>query len=209
MPTQATIRKDPRNTGKGFSTRYGFTVIELMITIAVVAIITSLALPSYRTILEKRQVTSGAEQLSAFLSSAQFESVKQNKIVGVNYKWNGGNWCLSMAVPADDSLAPDTPACNCADGTCSAGSEFIRDFQSAVLTKPDILVDADLGGGATVFFDPVRGLVVDAKVVKIRLISPDEESYALNVGMSPTGRVKICSDLARADKSVPGFEECL
>jgi type IV fimbrial biogenesis protein FimT len=86
MPTQATSRRDPQNTGKGISTHHGFTVIELMISLAVLAIITSLALPSYRNILEKRQVTSGAEQIGAFLSLAQLESVKRNQFVAVNYQ---------------------------------------------------------------------------------------------------------------------------
>jgi prepilin-type N-terminal cleavage/methylation domain-containing protein len=211
MKTFGKTRRDPQKGKKEFSTHKGFTLIELMVVIAVVAIITSFALPSYRTILEKRQVTSGAEQLTAFLSSAQFESVKRNEIVGVNYQLNGGNWCFSMAVPDIDSLVPDidSPSCNCADGTCSPGSELVRDFHAAVLTKPDILVAANLGDDDTVFFDPVRGLVVGAETVEIQLISPDEETYAINVEMSPTGRVKICSDSDRASYSVPGYEECL
>jgi type IV fimbrial biogenesis protein FimT len=211
MPNRAHSRRDPQKGKNGFSTNKGFTVIELLIAVAVLAIITSLALPSYRTIIEKRQVTSGAEQLTAFLSSAQFESVKRNEIVGVNYQLNGGDWCLSMAIPDVDSANPDvdSPTCDCSDGTCDAGSELLRDFQAAVLTKSDILVDATLGGDDTVFFDPVRGLVVDAETVKIELISPDEETYALNVEMSPTGRVKICSDSSRATYSVPGYGECL
>ena len=211
MPNRAHSRRDPQKGQNGFATSKGFTVIELLIAVAVLAIITSLALPSYRTIIEKRQVTSGAEQLTAFLSSAQFESVKRNEIVGVNYQPNGGDWCLSMAIPDLDSANPDvdSPTCDCSDGTCSAGSELLREFQAASLTKPDILADASVGADDTVFFDPVRGLVVNAQTVEIQLISPDEETYALNVEMSPTGRVKICSDSGRATYSVPGYEECL
>ena len=73
MPSQAQTRRDPQKGKKGFSTNKGFTVIELMIGIAVVAIIASLALPSYRAIIEKRQVTSAAEQLTAFLGSMKGE----------------------------------------------------------------------------------------------------------------------------------------
>ena len=90
MPTQATSRRDPRNTGKGISIHHGFTVIELMISLGVLAVITSLALPSYRTIMEKRQVTSGAEQLGAFLSSAQLESVKRNQCVAASFSKHQG-----------------------------------------------------------------------------------------------------------------------
>ncbi|MBT8046834.1 MAG: prepilin-type N-terminal cleavage/methylation domain-containing protein, partial [Gammaproteobacteria bacterium] len=61
MTSSAQHRKDPQKGKKEFSTTKGFTLIELLIVVAVIAIITSLALPSYRTIIEKRQVTSGAE----------------------------------------------------------------------------------------------------------------------------------------------------
>ena len=79
MPIRAQTRRDPQKGKNGFSAVKGFTLIELMIALGIIAIITSLALPSYRTIIEKRQVTSGAEQLAAFLSSAQMESVKRSR----------------------------------------------------------------------------------------------------------------------------------
>ena len=86
MPNSAQTRRDPQKGKNGFSNNKGFTLIELMIAIAVLAIVTSLALPSYRTIIEKRQVTSGAEQFRAFMSSAQFESVRRNQPVAVNFE---------------------------------------------------------------------------------------------------------------------------
>ena len=207
MPTQAPIRRDPRNTGKGISTHHGFTVIELMISLAVLAIITSLALPSYRTILEKRQVTSGAEQLGAFLSSAQLESVKRNQFVAVNYQENGGAWCLGMragdsaAVDCDCTVTDPTAANACAlDGT-------LKVFNSSVLKYPDVLNSAAVGADDTIVYDPVRGLTQGFETVKLELQSVPEGIYALDVEVAVTGRVKICSN-AVADKDVPGYKEC-
>jgi type IV fimbrial biogenesis protein FimT len=207
MPTQALTRRDPRNTGKGFSTHHGFTVIELMITIAVLAVITSLALPSYRTILEKRQVTSGAEQLGAFLSSAQLESVKRNQFVAVNYQENSGAWCLGMR--AGDTAGVD---CDCTVTVATAANACALDgalkvFNSSILNYPDVLQSADFSGSDdTLVFDPVRGLTQDAENVKLELLS-DAGSYALDVDVSVTGRVKICSN-KNANKDVPGYKEC-
>ena len=55
MKTFGKTRRDPQKGKKEFSTHKGFTIIELMVVIAVIAIITSFALPSYRTLIEKRQ----------------------------------------------------------------------------------------------------------------------------------------------------------
>ena len=55
--------------------------------------------------------------------------------------------------------------------------------------------------------DPVRGMMVDfTDSVSFELVSKPEQSYALNVEVAPTGRVRICSD--SGDQKVPGFEEC-
>jgi len=214
MPTQAPFRRDPRNTGKGFSTQQGFTVIELMITIAVVAVITSLALPSYRTILEKRQVTSGAEQLGAFLSSAQLESVKRNQFVAVNYQTSGGDWCLSMQA-GDTATEAETAAaaCDCTitditDANVCDLDGSLKAFSSSVLNHAEVFQSYDVtGDDDTLVFDPIRGVTQDAETVKVELMSEPEESYALDVEVSVTGRVKICSNKA-ANKDVPGFKEC-
>ena len=101
MPNRAHSRKDPLKGKKEFSKNKGFTLIELFIVLGVVAILTSLALPSYRTILEKRQVTSGAEQLSAFISAVQFEAVKRGEPLAVYYHARTlADWCIGVT-PAD------------------------------------------------------------------------------------------------------------
>ena len=65
MPSRALSRRDPQNGKNGFSIARGFTVIEMMIALAVLAIITSLALPSYRALLEKREYSQNTIHASA------------------------------------------------------------------------------------------------------------------------------------------------
>jgi len=203
MPSSAHTRKDPQKGKKEFSTNKGFTVIEIMIVVAVLAILMSLALPSYRSIIEKRQVTSGAEQITAFLSAAQSESVKRNQFVAVNYQWNGGEWCLGMFAGEDNTVTCDCTEAN----SCSIdGSEKI--LSGVTLDKTEILASATVGGeDDTIVFDPVRGLLTGAETAEFLLISPDQSMYALNIEMQPTGRLHICTS-ARGDKSVPGYAAC-
>ena len=207
MPIRAQTRRDPQKGKNGFSTVKGFTLIELMIAIGVVAIITSLALPSYRTIIEKRQVTSGAEQLAAFLSSAQMESVKRSDNISVSYsRTDVDTWCIGMV--------QGTTVCDCTVTDPTATDACVVDSQLRVVDDSNFnfpgIMDAMDGDGDFVF-DPARGLIYDDSgfaafnEAELELLSEDS-TYALNAQITRTGRVKICSD--SDDKKVPRFETC-
>ena len=140
MPSRAHSRKDPLKGKKEFSTNKGFTLIEVMIVIGVVAILASLALPSYRTILEKRQVTSGAEQISAFISAVQFEAVKRGEPLAVNYlRTDTDTWCLGVTF-SDKQLVIASKLAG--DGAaCEVDSVVAGVFQS---TEPELSEDHEL-----------------------------------------------------------------
>jgi type IV fimbrial biogenesis protein FimT len=59
----------------------GFSLIELMITVAIFTLLTLMALPMYSTWIASQQVRSAAESLLAGLHVAQGEAVKRNQPV--------------------------------------------------------------------------------------------------------------------------------
>ena len=200
MPNRAQTRRDPQNGQNGFATSKGFTVIELLIAVAVLAIITSMALPSYRTIIEKRQVTSGSQQVGAFISAAQLEAVKRNENVTVSYVYTDDtDWCIGMVIgDANCTCSADTATNTCKiDGTDRV---LIPDN----LNYSDALQGVDGNDGFVI--DPVRGMLVDfTDVTSFQFVSQPEETFALDTRIGPTGRVSICSV---SDHEVPGFELC-
>ena len=201
MPTSANTRRDPQKGKKEFSTAKGFTVIELMIVVAVVAIITSIALPSYRTIIEKRQVTSGAEKLGAFLSAVQMESVKRSENITVSYdRTDAETWCIG--------IVSGTADCDCTD-TDPATADCKIDNQVRIINDSDMMyagIMDRMDGDGSFTYDPARGLMLNhADAMELELVS-DNNAYALNVQVTATGRVKTCSnDTAH---KVPGYDVC-
>lgn len=61
----------------------GFTLVELVITIAVVAILVALATPSFTSVINSNRLTAQANNLVADLQLARSEAVRRNRTVRV------------------------------------------------------------------------------------------------------------------------------
>lgn len=94
-----------------FKRTQGFTLIELMVTLAVLAIVLGIAVPSFQTqIINNRSLTMGDEFAQA-LNFARSEAVKNKKRVSICASSNGtsctGNWSEGFIV-FQDNAASDT-----------------------------------------------------------------------------------------------------
>jgi len=84
----------------------GFTLIELMITVAILATLVTLGLPSFRQMLRNYEVRAAAESVSNGLQRARAEAVAHN--TKVYFKLTGGtSWTVNYVTgpvnPALDS----------------------------------------------------------------------------------------------------------
>lgn len=76
----------------------GFTLIELMVTIAILAILLNIALPDFRQMLASERVRSANSDMFAALILARSEAIKRNSpvtLVPDATGWNGG-WTVQV-----------------------------------------------------------------------------------------------------------------
>lgn len=76
----------------------GFTLVELMVTIAILAILLGIALPDFRQMLASERVRSANSDMFSALIMARSEAIKRNSpvtIVPAVSGWNGG-WTLQV-----------------------------------------------------------------------------------------------------------------
>lgn len=75
----------------------GFTLVELMVTLAVLAIIIAIAIPNMSTFTKKQAVRSTADELLLSMVYARSEALKANQsiyILPAAGGWSSG-WCVS------------------------------------------------------------------------------------------------------------------
>ena len=199
----------------------GFTLIELMIVMVIIAIGVALAIPSYENTLQKRRLTGAAEEIGAFLALAQGEAIKRNEVVVVSIEResDGDTWCVGAMIKT-----AATDHCDCESD--STGDSDFCDFNPDGAGAPRLVnqdgfeerftmsrseVQGVLNNDFNFNFDPIRGTkitdsgTVDGNLHGITLLS-DNSKYSLRVNLSVTGRVRICSP--DTSKRVPGFKDC-
>jgi type IV fimbrial biogenesis protein FimT len=173
-----------------------------MISVVLLGIVLSLALPSYRDMVEKRQLTQGAEQIFAFLNAAQGVASRSNSVVTVSYSLTDTNdWCMG-------AILGETP-CDCSETTSTEPDFCSIDGGVMRLTNDHVgnndMVDSVDGDGAYAF-DPIRGLLVDLDDSVSMVLQSPSSDYQLRLSVSNTGHTSMCS--VDADHHVPGFPEC-
>lgn len=108
------------------ATASGFTLVELIITIAIAAILLAIALPSFKSSIRSNRVATRTNSLIATFNLARTEAIRNNHGAGVcpssaGTSCNGVDWDQGWLVWSDED----------ASGTLDADETVIRYVQPA------------------------------------------------------------------------------
>lgn len=120
----------------------GFTLIELMITIAIAGILASLALPSFRDYVQTQRVKSASFDLAAALTLTRSEAIKHNTNIVMSQA--SGGWQNGWTITAGGQLLRKQDAYSSLSITDSAGvsSVTFRKDGRLASTPTNFTVDA-------------------------------------------------------------------
>lgn len=175
-------RPTPRTRRPG-----GFTAIELMVTLAVTAILASLAAPSFKALFERWRVSSTVEQLKSTLFYARSEAIKRGGHVAIQKLPNNTNGCTTASDNADWDcgwiVCEDTNA----NGKCTSGEPVLQRVDA-----PAKVQVSRTGGAASIKLN--RWGLVDGAWLGFNIV-PAEQSVsnpaAKGLCMSTGGRIRV------------------
>jgi len=158
----------------------GFTLLELLITVAIISIVMAIAVPSMTTFTQNDRLTTNINTLIGHLAYARSEAVKRNQQVSICSSNNattctGGNWQDGWIVYIDAD----------GDNSFTAGEEVLRAQQA--LEGANTLTTAI---GTQLTYD-YRGFVNAASVGSFQLCDGRSGPHGKTIRISTTGRVRI------------------
>jgi type IV fimbrial biogenesis protein FimT len=159
----------------------GFTIVELMVSLAVAAILLGLAVPAFNDFVRQRTMSARVNDFVLAVTYARSEAIRRGGLVSVRAaapaagnEWGGG-YCVAVGAPA-----------NC---------------EGAVLRRFDAMTDATLGGnggldGAAILSFNARGLLTLGAAGSVRLCSvTTDPGRIVNISFigSPDANNLVCN----------------
>ena len=165
----------------------GFNLIELMIVVAIIAILTVVALPGFSGMLQNSNTRSAADSIENGIRFAQAEAVRLNRIVTFTPASNG-SWTVTYTqitgVDSGSNMLQTQPST----------------YSSTLLVSPTTAISFNglgrAGTGST--FSATTGTTtftpatVDPAVIYLIKNSSSSASRKLNVRVSPSGKIRMC-----------------
>lgn len=155
----------------------GFTLMELMITIAIAAILIALAVPSFKVLLANAQIRTGAQALNDGLNLARAEAIRRNERViftkGLNTAW-------TVSIESNASVVqtrPDTEGSTAATVTVTPSAASKVTFN---------------GLGRAVANTDASALISQIDIDVPTTLIPASSSKELRIIVSSGGAIRLC-----------------
>jgi type IV fimbrial biogenesis protein FimT len=166
----------PTPSTRAKSYQQGFTLVELVVTLALAAILTTLAIPSFSEVLRQWRRDSATRELTTSLQLARSESIKSSRQIVVCPSTDGAScadcteWNTGWIVFVDDSTSPPNGAYDANERilkvvTAPSGIESIE--SSDEVESMQFLPNGLMGSATTTLTITPSGATSDTKVDEI------------------------------------------
>ncbi len=152
----------------------GYSLIELMVVVAIIGILASLGIPTYREWNNQYQLRQAVTQIGNTLTLSRMAAMNRDKIVTVTLTNVGGTVTLGAGDSANDVVSPG------------------QTMQSAITAVVSVPPPNPPAGPITVQFSPrgIRSNPIGTADLLITVSNISGLQYSLVV--KPTGKVKWC-----------------
>ena len=147
----------------------GLTLIEIAVVVAVLAILTTMAVPTLGDRLARQRLTSAGEELALDMAEARHQAAQAGQTLHLVFS-PGANWCYAVARSA---------GCGCVTSE-ACQIKVVRGHDHPGVT---------LASASDASFDPAAVSLAagGAELHGVR------GKHALRVALSPLGRARLCS----------------
>lgn len=186
------------------STVTGFTLIELVVTMAVAAILLAMAVPSFNSFYDRARLRGAADDVVSLISTARGEAVKTGRDVSIAVGGTTDAWCVGAneaATPAVAGAFQASAACDCTS-TAACSVDDIR----RVVAATDYRGVGVATVGTSFQIDGKLGSLVNITAAPaVTMISPSG-NYELQLEVSPLGQTRACVPSGKL--AVSGYPAC-
>lgn len=159
----------------------GLTIMEFLVSLAILAVLSSITVASYQSITERKRLNTVIEELNGDLKLAHSESIKRQADIFISFK-AGNNWCYGI----DDTAVCD---CNLTNDCQISGVEKV--VNSTDFTNTSLAINGFTVAGTNTFirFEGIRGLASDTGIVTF-----SRQNLSASISMNKTGLMQTCSN---------------
>lgn len=180
----------------------GFTLIELMVTVAVLAVLAAVATPAFNDFFQRYRLRGAADDVVSLLASARAEAVARNRDVAIVFTGSDAAWCVGATAgtdPAAGQAVSAIPTCSCT-GDCRIGGRVMEraggDYRGVAMTNVP----------ANFVFDRRTGAVQPINANAVATFRSPNGAYSLSLQVSPLGRGRLC--VPQGSPVMAGFPSC-